>query len=210
MNDESVSAEAQAPIATEHVGENTQVATEKASNVEINWQRANEALKAQSQELRQLRAELDSYRTAQQHQKGFKGKDKDDIPTYGELEEFVSERERTYQASLQELKTKSQFPDFDSVVTKYGKNLPESMKRAILNSPDPHLAAYEACKSSDAYYKDQLANTQHNDAKRVADNLQKPGSASAAGTSAALGKASYYESLSEREILEMSNRFMRG
>jgi len=203
------------PVAEEqNTGDNTQVAAEKVtSDVEINWRAANEALRSQSQELKQLRVELDQYRSSQDapKKKGyFDGRDKDDIPTFGEVENVLAERERTYQASLQELNIRSSYPDYNDVVNKYGKMLPESVKRGIINSPNPYLAAYEACKDSSSYYKDQIANIQHPDAKRVTDNMQKPGNASAIGNSGTLGKASYYENLSENVILEMSNRFIRG
>ena len=208
-----VSAEAQAQVVEEQkeTGEMAQDAAEKPSPVEINWQRANETMKAQSHELRALRAELDQYKqTTMQKQPLINDKSDDDIYTAGEIKKVLAERDKAYQAHIQELSIKSKYSDYDGVIEKYGKQLPESVKQAILSSNNPHLAAYEACKSSEAYYKDSLTSTQHADAKKVTANLSKPGSASSVGNAGALGKASYYEGLSEGEILDLSNRYLRG
>jgi len=167
-------------------------------------------IKGLNAELEQLKGSSMNRQEKQELKDFFADRDDDDLPTVGEIRRLKAEMQREWQAKQAQLEAKARYPDMDEVINKYGKQLPESVKMAVLNAPNPHLAAYEACIHSDAYYKQQMVDNQHADAKRAEKNLSKPGSASSVGGSGALSKAGYYENLGEDELLAMSDRFIRG
>lgn len=189
----------------------TQVDSEdkQLSNQEINWKRANETMRDQSEQLRALRSELQ--RLTQPKEEPSPELEKGSILTYGEAEQVFGKKIDGLLNKISELETRVGYPDMTSVIEKYGKALPESVKRAVLNAENPHLAAYEACLNSEAYYKDTLANsTKHENAKRVESNLKKAGNASSVGTPGALSQAGIYEKMSFDELIAASNKAMFG
>lgn len=202
----------------ENTGDNTQAAAEEqSSDQDKNWAEARKTMSEQSEMIKNLKGELEQLKgsnmTRQEKQEIkdlFGDRDDDDLPTVGEIRRLKAEMQKEWQAKEAMLEAKTRYPDMDNVINKYGKQLPDSVKRAIIYSENPHLAAYEACINSQAYYKDQLADNQHRDAKRAEENLKKPGNASAAGGAGALSKAGYYENMDVNELLAMSDRFIRG
>lgn len=219
--EKEISEEVEAPVAAEHesTGEETnQDAADTTSNQKSHWARARDTMAEQSSQIKSLRAELENMRasqsvTPQQQQKAqslFDGRDEDDILTVSDLKRALSEKEREYQQQIAELSVKSTYSDYNKVVEKYGKTLPDAVKQAIVHAPNPYEALYEACKDSGAYYKDQLMSEKHVDAKKASDNLSKPGSASSVGGAGALSKASLYEGMSDSDIIAMSEKFIRG
>lgn len=194
-----------APVGEGHEsneGENTQVAAEnqeqpKEDVQERNWKAANETMRGQSQEIRALRAELEKLKEPPKP-----SRDRDDIPTVGDVEDVLKNREAEWNQKFAILEAKARYPDLDKTIEKYGKLLPESVKVAVVNSPNPHIAAYEACKI--LAEKDTLANTVHDGAKRVKENLNKVGSASAVGGTGTLSEAKRFENMSLEEVLEHS------
>ena len=196
-------------------GVETQEAAEPVQepNENKDWAKARETMKEQADANKALKAELEQFRASQpkkEEPSPFAGRDKDDIITVGEVEAVFSAKERQWQTEMAEVSTKSRYPDMDDVIEKYGKTLPESVKMAVLRSENPHLAAYEACKSSADYYKDTLSSQQSSKAKRAKENLKKPGSASSVGNAGALSKAGFYEGMDESAILAESDRYILG
>ena len=77
----------------------------------------------------------------------------DDIPTWGELKKYQSQKEREYQQTIQELKLAQKHPDYSEVVTKY---LPNVLKqnpelRQTLEATHDYNLAYYLAKNSEAY-----------------------------------------------------------
>jgi len=220
--DQSVSTEeVPAPAAEEQketAGEITQVAAETSSDQDKNWSKARDTMAEQSGHIKDLQAELAQIRgsqkvTSQQQQKAqslFEGREEDDILTVADLKKALKQQDTEYQQKISELSIKSQYSDYTDVVEKYGKQLPDAIKQAIINAPNPHEVAYLACKESAAYYKDQLMSNKHADAKKASDNLNKPGSASSVGGSGVLSKASIYENMSDAELIARSENIIRG
>lgn len=213
-------AEEAAPVVEEQVetGAEDQVAAEEKSNKDINWSKARETMAEQSYQLKALKAELETFKgqqasNRQQEKKAndlFDGRDGDDLLTVADLKKALTEKEKVYQQEISELKIRAKYPDFDEIVNKYGTDLSEIEKDAILRASDPYSAAYTICKKAEKYEKADKAPRQHSDAVKATKNLQKPGSASAVGGAAALSEASRYENMSDAEILEMSYRYSMG
>lgn len=203
---------------TETGAEEAQVAAEQEEQQpDTDWVRARETMKTQSGLIKELKEEVSHLRTAkmqenkEQQPKGyFADRDKEDIITVGELEGVLAKQEQEFQAQQARAVTRAQYPDMDEVINKYGKSLPDSVKAAVMRAPNPHLAAYEAIKNSEGYYKDQMSLSKHENAAKAEKNLGKPGSVSSVGGSGALSKASYYESMSEADLLAASDKYIRG
>lgn len=194
----------------EDTGENTQVAAEERNDQEKNWRAANKTMREQSDEIKSLRAELDKVKNPPKEKKSyFEGRDKDDFTTVNDLEAYQATREADINAKLAQLETKARYPDMDEVINKYGKQLPDSVKYAVFQSQNPYLAAYEACINSAAYYKDGMTASAQKEIKAEV-NAKKPLSSGGAGKSGALNKASYYESMTEEQILQQSARYIGG
>ena len=189
-------------------GVKTQVATEGReqqveSDQDKNWRAANETMKGQGEQIRALRAELSQLREPPKP-----ARDRDDIPTVGDVDDLWARKEAELNQKLAILEAKARYPDLDETLEKYGKLLPESIKKAVLNSENPHIAAYEAC--SLLAEKDNLTNTVHAGAKRVKDNLNKVGSASSVGGTGTLSEAKRFENMSVDEVLAHSQKILSG
>lgn len=188
-------------------GENTQVATEGQEQQETaqerNWRAANETMRGQGDEIRALKAELQKLQAPPQPQR-----DKDDIPSVGDVDAILSQKEAEWNQKFAVLEARARFPDLKKTIGKYGKLLPESAKVAIVNSANPHVTAYELCAI--LAEKDKMANTVHDGAKRVKENLNKVGSASAVGGKGTLSEAKRFENMSEEDVLEYSLGLLHG
>ena len=200
-----------APVVEEqesNEGVETRVASEQReqnseSDQDRNWRNANEVLKSQSNELRHLRAELSKLKEPPQP-----SRDRDDIPTIGDVDDIWAKKEAEFNQKLAVLEAKARYPDLDKTLEKYGKLLPESVKKAVLRADNPHVAAYEACAM--LAKNDTLANTVHPGAKRVKENLNKVGSASAVGGTGTLSEAKRFENMSLDEVLAHSQKILNG
>jgi hypothetical protein len=189
-------------------GAETQVATEqegqKSESVqERNWKAANESMRSMGGEIRALKAEL-----AKSKEPPKPARDRDDIPTVGDVDDLMAKKEAELNQKLAILEARAQYPEMDKTIEKYGKLLPESVKMAVLRADNPHIAAYEACML--LAEKDNLANTVHAGAKRVKENLNKVGSASSVGGTGTLSDAKRFENMSEEEVLEHSQKILNG
>jgi hypothetical protein len=178
---------------------------------DVNWNNARNTMAAQAGEIKALTMRIESLGQAQSQssKKGvFDDRTGDDIITVDDFNKAMSEKEQAYNSQIAELKIQTRYRDYSDVVNKYGKNLPAAMKQAIMTAQDPYETAYEACKNSAAYARDNQA--EHANVKKINENLSKPGNASAAGSSASLSGASKYASMSSNDILAMSRKFAAG
>lgn len=190
-------------------GEEVQDAAE--NNQDINWAKARESMAEQSQTIKALQSELQSLReVSSQYQQKQDSVDDDELITTKDLKKALSEKEKAYNEQLLELKARAKYQDFEEVLTKYGKKLPEAVRSAVMNSQDPFAAAYEACKSSADYYKDQISATQHEYAKKAEENLKKPSSASSVGGAGSLSKDNIYKSMSLADIRALAEKRASG
>jgi hypothetical protein len=185
------------------------------NSTKSDWQKARETMAEQSSQIKALKAELDGFRNSQKlsaQQKSeakdlLDGRDDDDLLTVADLKKALSTKEAAYKQQLAELAIRSKYPDFDETLQKYGNDLDEVEQQMVLNAPNPYEAAYRLCKKN---AKLKTSSEPHENAKKAVENLSKPVSASAVGGAGVLSKASVYASMSEREILDMSNRIIRG
>ena len=190
----------------------TQVDAEiQTQSQDVNWNNARNTMAAQATEVKALKMQLEELRHAQAQapRKGvFDDRTGDDIITVDDFKQALAEKEQAYNSQIAELKIQTRYSDYANVVNKYGKNLPSAMKQAIMTASDPYETAYEACRNSAAYARDNQA--EHANVKKINENLSKPGNASAAGSSASLSGASKYASMSRNDILAMSRKFAAG
>ena len=213
--DNGVVADEAGSVATEQnevsdEGVTPQVAAEvKADDQQINWSRANETMRQQSQRIREMEEQLNRLSSPAKKEL-FDGRDHDDIVTVKDMKEAFREYVSEQQGKIAQLETKAQYPDMMQVIEKYGKSLPNSAKSVIINSENPYLTAYELCKESASYYKDNFIDNKHDNAKKIAENSKKPGNVSSVGSTGAISRAAKYEAMDYSEILAMSDKFIRG
>lgn len=180
-------------------------------NQDVNWNNARNTMAAQANEVKALKMQLEELKHAQAQapkKSVFDDRTGDDIITVDDFKNALAEKEQAYNSQIAELKIQSKYSDYADVVNKYGKNLPAAMKQAIMTAGDPYQTAYEACKNSAEYARDNQA--QHANVKKINENLSKPGNASAAGSSASLSGASKYANMTSNDILAMSRKFAAG
>ena len=193
----------------EAIKEETDGAGQELSQSEINWKEANKLMAAQREQIQLLQGQL--HKSPKKEKSYFGEKDDSDIPKYSEIEEALKKQEQVSLGLRTELEATRQHPDVHQIVEKYGKQLPQAVAKACLQAEDPWSAAYEACINSAAYYKDQNAgNKKSENAAKAKANMQKPGSASQAGTSGVLSEANKYLSMSEEDLLELANKYALG
>lgn len=177
-----------------------------------NWFKARETMAEQSQTIKALQSQLEQLKQSSQQpkQESFNNVDDDELITVKDLKKALNEKDQTYSQKLAELQARAKYPDFEKIVSKYGKKLPEAVRSAILNSSDPYTSAYEACINSSEYYKDQVSDSKSEYTQKIKSNLNKPGSASAAGGTGAVSQNSMYQNMSLAEIRALANKRASG
>lgn len=201
---------AQEEVQEQNTGASDQVAADNSKDT--NWSKAREAMAEQSQTIKALQSQLEQLKQSSQQpkQESFNNVDDDELITVKDLKKALSEKDQTYSQQLAELKARAKYPDFEKVVSKYGKKLPEAVRSAILKSSDPYTSAYEACINSSEYYKDQVSDSKSEYTQKIKSNLNKPGSASAAGGTGAVSQNSMYQNMSLSEIRALANKRASG
>jgi len=224
---EELSSVTEEPVATAQDGVNVEVANQHDSEShtpkEINFRRLEEARDKErdraykaEQELAVLRDRMS--RLEQEREAAARPKrEKDDILDYGSYEEDMNAREQKYQQMIQnqeqklmKLEAKAEHPDLDKVISKYGKQLSPAVAQACMNAQNPYLAAYEACRTSEAYYKDQMKDQEHEYSKRAEANAKKPQNPAKVGSKGALKHAQDYAKMSHAELVAMGDRYRLG
>ncbi len=137
-----------------------------------------------------------------------KSYDRGDVPTWGEVEDFVSEREKQFKTSYEELRMAQKYPDYQSVITQY---LPEVLKqnpklRGTLEQTQDFELAYYLAKNSDGY-KSSTAKTQRSEeADRIIRNSSQAGSLSSMGSSTPVMQSKRYKDMSDKEFRDLMHR----
>ena len=214
-------------VAEAQEGVNSEIATqndsESISPKEMNFRRLEEARDRERDRASKAEQELailkDRMSRLEQEREDLvrPKKEKDDILDYGSYEEDIKIRESKFKKMIQDqeqklmkLEAKAEFSDLDKVINKYGKKISPAVAQACLNAPNPYLAAYEACKNSEAYYKDQLKDQQHEYAKKAEANAKKPQNPDKIGAKGALNHAHDYARMTHAELIALGDRYRLG
>lgn len=165
-----------------------------------------ERLEQQNSQLLERFARLE----AQREQDKQPQRDPDDFVSNRQYEEDISQRERKLSEKLAKLEAKAEYPDLNQVIDKYGKKLSPAVKQACMRADNPWMAVYDACKNSEAYYRDTLATSQHEHAKRAETNAKKAGNPAAVGGRGNLSLAKDFSKMSDAELIRMGENFRLG
>lgn len=134
--------------------------------------------------------------------------DPDDIPTWGEIDNYIAKRERQYQTSIDEMRMAQKHPDYQEVISKH---LPEvisnnpALRKTLTESQDYELAYYLA-KNSDSYRSAHKKQVKNQDAERVVQNSQKAGALSSMGTTSPINTAKRYSQMTDEDFRKEVNR----
>jgi len=197
------------------VNENPPIVQEEQqpSPQEINWKRANETMAQQSSMLKQREAELEQLREQLRSSKKPSYLDDSEIPTFGEVKEHTN----AVRAEVEELKRQLHIAQIearegvsvDTLLKKYGGEVPQSIQNAILKTGDLS-AAVDACKQTPSYIRDHFQAATTPQAQRIIDNADKPKVAGAVGSSGSLSKNSKIKSMTAEERIQMMHRYSRS
>lgn len=175
-------------------------------------------------QLDMLRANLSSKQPPQESPKQrpmFDGMDENDIPNVGELRKAWSERESAYNERIEELQVQNQFPDYAEVITKHGKHLAETdpvFLQGLRGAENKAMFAYKYAKREQEFQemKGKLNNQsvqapqKSMDAQRIVENARKPGTLAQAGGQSVLGKADYYETMSDQDFMKFASKHLES
>ncbi len=153
----------------------------------------------------------------QQPKKMFEGMEGNDIPNVDEIRKEWAQREIDYQARLEELQVQQSYPDYAEVLEKFVaplvKNKPHLLE-GIQRATNKAMFAYELGKMEQAKYQPpqvvapapEAPPQRSESAQRMVDNSRKPGTLSQAGGQAALSKADYFATMSDKEFMKFASR----
>lgn len=186
----------------------------KGENTEIKGQ--NAMLQSEVNELRSIVSEMQNDKPKDEP---FAGRDETDYITIAEQkagdkalradldkEKVEIRREMKVEAFL------DSHSDYKETMNKYGKLLPERLRLFLAKYPkDPDVmgAAYEACKNSPAYTKETMSTATHDNVKRIAENMNKPGAGSSTGSGGAISLANKLKNMTPDERVEFSDKCIR-
>ncbi len=161
----------------------------------------------QQEELRMIKDHLALLQSNQMRQQAQaqdeKGKmSKDDVITYGDLEQVLERKERQFKMTIEEMRMVQQYPDYQEVVTKY---LPEVLKnnpalRNTLEQSQDFNLAYYLAKNSESYKSSAKTQQRNADAERMVKNANQSGSLSAIGGTSPINNAKRYKEMSDADF----------
>ena len=205
---EDVKEEAQAVNEQESV--NAEVAVQQGDDKEVNFKALRESRDEWKTKAEQMQAEIDTVKAQQQQAQAPKSK----MASYldGEDDDWMTKAEaKAFRQDMRnEIKTasaKAKYPDAQQLLTKYAKEVPNSVAQAIANTGDIE-AAIEAVKMTPAYIRDHT--TDHINAAKAIDNAGKPKSALGVGSTAKVSGGTRYDQMSPMERMQMQEGFIRG
>lgn len=202
--------EAAAPVANVA---NDSLAVESSRNVPLDALQAERAERQRLQdELKMIKDHMMLMQSSQQRQEPksdeFSGLQDDDVLTVGEFKKALSQKEQTYQMTLQELRMTQKYPDYQETIAKY---LPDvikqnpSLRESLLKTQDYELAYYLA-KNSDSYKKDHKKAIRNQDAERMVQNSQQTGTLAAVGNTSPISQARRYKEMSDADFIKEANK----
>lgn len=205
---EDVKEEAQAVNEQESV--NAEVAVQQGDDKEVNFKALRESRDDWKTKAEQMQAEVNAVKAQQQQAQLPKSK----VASYleGEDDDWMtkSEAKQFRQEMLTEMKSMSaraKYPDAQQLLTKYAKEVPNSIAQAIAQTGDIE-AAIEAVKMTPAYIRDHTA--EHINATKAVENASKPKSALGVGSTAKVSGGTRYDQMSAHERMQLQEKFIRG
>lgn len=223
-------------IAVEPVEGQAQVETQESvqeqtkRDVDHNWEKANEVLKLQKQEIEELKIRLTEMSQPKQQEEPdeFASLDPDDYLTVGKAKELakkmaakeakeaakqiVHEYAQQQSVAQDEQRMRSKFEDYDYVIENYAipliKNDPALAYR-IQQSKNPAETAYKLGKLSDSYEESKMKQQTSPKAEKILKNASRPVSSNAVGTPLK-NQADDFSKMSSQQVWEMSQKFARG
>ncbi len=137
------------------------------------------------------------------------GMSDDDVLTVGEAKKFLGQIQNNYQTSVEELRVQTKYNDYNDVVTKYLpdviKNNP-ALKTTLQNDPNKHELAYYLARNSDAYRGAHHEAKKSDDAQRIVQNGQRPGSLSAVGSTSPQSQVRNIKNMADKDFMAMANK----
>jgi hypothetical protein len=132
----------------------------------------------------------------------------DDVLTVGEAKKHLQAMQQNMSMSIAELKMVQQHPDYQEVITQY---LPEVLKtnpglQKTLQATQDFELAYYLAKNSEGYKKAKSTVKKNEDAERILQNAQRPGSLSAVGQSSSMSNAKSYKTMSDDEFRKLASK----
>lgn len=165
-------------------------------------------------QLEMLRANMAQQKPAEaQTKKMFEGMEDTDVPNVRELRTEWERREAEYQTRLEELQVAQMHPDYAEVIEKYAVPLVKQkphLAEGLQGARNKALFAYELGKMAQQMQTSAPAAVRSENAQRIVDNAKKPGTLSQAGGQAALSKADYFATMSDKEFMQFAGRHLEG
>ena len=144
----------------------------------------------------------------------FDGMKDDDIPNVAELRREWNQREAAYQERLEELQIQQMYPDYAEVIEKYALPLVKQKPHLAQGIPRSSQQSVDGSMNLERWPSKckhlRLKPRVNENAQRIVDNAKKPGTLSRAGGQAALSKADYFASMSDKEFIRFASRNLEG
>ena len=198
--------------------------------LDVNWQRANEVLRQQQQEIADLKARLNYQPIPQpvEEKDEFASLDPEEYMTVGkarQMAEKMAEKKATQAAAkmiqeydqkqrmeLGETNARGKYQDYDYVIETYAipliKNDP-ALAYKVQNSKNPAETAYKLGKLSDSYEASQEVVTSPK-AEKILKNASRPVSGNALGTPLKTQGDKFSSMKPGKDVWEMSQQYARG
>jgi hypothetical protein len=150
----------------------------------------------------------------------FAGRDESDYLTIAEKKASDKALRAEFKQGKEDIERKTQVssflsahPDYKETMKEYGKQLPDGLRSFLAkypNDPDVMIAAYEACKDGSARTRKNLSSEMGDNAKRAAENMNKPGAGSSAGSGGTISLAHKLKNMTPDERLAFSDECIRN
>jgi len=135
----------------------------------------------------------------------------DDVLTVGEAKKFLSKYQQQTDSRLSEIQVMHKHNDYQEVV---GKHLPEvikqnpSLRQTLESDPNRYELAYFLAKNSDSYRESHRKIKKNQDAERIVQNSQQPGSLSAVGHTAPKSSSGNWRNMSDEDFMKQVHKNM--
>lgn len=234
MTDEKV--EQEAPVQEEQEQsqvdnqETSEEVSKPANDQQINWEKANQALRYQQQRIAELEERLAQSEKVQVKEEPdeFAGLDPEDYLPVGKAKQMAANvaKKEAAEAAKQaveeyskqqnlvhdEQRMRSKYEDYDYMIENFAipqiKNDP-ALAYKIQNSKNPAETAYKLAKLSEQYEDSKMKQQTSSKAEKIIKNSSRPLSGSAA-PSPLKSQADQFSNMSQQQIWELSQKYARG
>jgi len=135
-----------------------------------------------------------------------------DVMTYGEFKRAASAIQNEVQLTVEQLRVRQEFPDYQEVVSKH---LPEVIKQnphleRTLKTSNDYGLAYHLAKTSESYRSEQKMSKRSADAERIIQNTQSAGSLASVGAASPVSLVKNYKGMTDADFLKEVQRNNAG